>query len=196
MTGASHHAPSAPRCIFCASDEALVVARGPLSYVVLNLYPYNNGHLMVVPNRHVGTLADATPEELSELMRFTRDATGAWGYSDTDFRPIDGELMGSGQYTPNRNFTLDLDGRFTYKACTGQFVEFAGDGDAMVYVDGKLVVDNRGQHGKSEQSGELYLTAGQHAIEVTYFEHLGDNGLELSWSGPGFERRALSFEAR
>jgi ATP adenylyltransferase len=39
--------------------------------VVLNLYPYNNGHLMVVPNRHVATLAATTAEERDELMRFT-----------------------------------------------------------------------------------------------------------------------------
>ena len=45
-----------------------------LSYVILNLYPYNNGHLMVVPNRHVGSFAAATADELTELMRFTRDA--------------------------------------------------------------------------------------------------------------------------
>jgi ATP adenylyltransferase len=69
-------------CVFCeavelSSDparEALVLARGRVSYVILNLYPYNNGHLMVVPNRHVGSLAAATADELSELMNFTRDA--------------------------------------------------------------------------------------------------------------------------
>lgn len=69
-------------CIFCDaagpdsdnSGDSLVLVRGRVSYVILNLYPYNNGHLMVVPNRHVGTLAGATPEELAEMMRFTRDA--------------------------------------------------------------------------------------------------------------------------
>ena len=48
--------------------------RGTTCFVILNLYPYNNGHLMVVPNRHVATLADATPEELGELMRLTQRA--------------------------------------------------------------------------------------------------------------------------
>jgi ATP adenylyltransferase len=68
-------------CIFCdaaiAADserESLVLARGRLTYVILNLYPYNNGHLMVVPNRHVGSLAAATADELNEMMRLTRDA--------------------------------------------------------------------------------------------------------------------------
>jgi len=66
-------------CIFCdalADDEAaaLVLFRGTTCFVILNLYPYNNGHLMVVPNRHVATLAEATPEELGELMRLTQVA--------------------------------------------------------------------------------------------------------------------------
>ena len=45
-----------------------------LAYVILNRYPYNNGHLMVVPSRHVATLATSTPDELAELMRLTRHA--------------------------------------------------------------------------------------------------------------------------
>jgi ATP adenylyltransferase len=67
------------RCIFCdagleSGGDDLVLVRTPLSYVVLNLYPYNNGHLMVVPKRHVASLASSTPEELSDLMRLTRHA--------------------------------------------------------------------------------------------------------------------------
>jgi ATP adenylyltransferase len=65
---------SATECILCKPDDGLLLARGAVAYVILNLYPYNSGHLMVVPNRHVGSLAAATPEELSEMMRFVRDA--------------------------------------------------------------------------------------------------------------------------
>jgi ATP adenylyltransferase len=64
-------------CIFCAAlerDDALIVHRGVHTFVILNLFPYNNGHLMVVPNRHIGRLAAATDEELAELMRLTRTA--------------------------------------------------------------------------------------------------------------------------
>jgi ATP adenylyltransferase len=73
---------SAPGCIFCEADESpsqneLVLVRASTSYVILNLYPYNNGHLMVVPKRHVATLAAASAEELSELMQLTRDAEAA-----------------------------------------------------------------------------------------------------------------------
>src|ERR1700738_3485192 len=65
-------------CIFCKVGEPgrdeLILARGRATYVILNLYPYNSAHLMIVPDRHVADLATATPEELSELMRFTRRA--------------------------------------------------------------------------------------------------------------------------
>lgn len=66
-------------CVFCtapASEEAapLIVFRGVACYAILNLFPYNNGHLMVVPNRHLATLASATPEELTELIELTRRA--------------------------------------------------------------------------------------------------------------------------
>jgi ATP adenylyltransferase len=74
---------AAPGCVFCAADtgsdatqESLVVHRGTACYVILNLFPYNNGHLMVVPGRHIATLGEATPEELHELMTLTQRAEG------------------------------------------------------------------------------------------------------------------------
>jgi ATP adenylyltransferase len=54
--------------------ESLVVARGSQVYAVLNLHPYNPGHLMVVPYRHVGELEDLTDDEAFELVRFTQRA--------------------------------------------------------------------------------------------------------------------------
>ena len=44
-------------------DLDLVVLRGERCFVILNLYPYNNGHLMVVPNRHLNALEALTPDE-------------------------------------------------------------------------------------------------------------------------------------
>ena len=51
-----------------------MVARGELVYAVLNLYPYNPGHLMVVPYRQVAELEDLTAAESAELMSFTQKA--------------------------------------------------------------------------------------------------------------------------
>ncbi len=63
-------------CIFCNISEPdradLVLTRGRVSFVLLNLYPYNNGHLMVVPNRHAADLATLDSEEQIELMRLVR----------------------------------------------------------------------------------------------------------------------------
>ena len=66
-------------CVFCdalarGDADPLMLHRGRLSFVLLNLYPYNNGHLMVVPTRHVATLTDARADELAELMALTRNA--------------------------------------------------------------------------------------------------------------------------
>jgi ATP adenylyltransferase len=65
-------------CIFCHTEspgrEDLVLTRGRVAYVILNLYPYNNGHLMVVPNRHAPNLATLSADEQSELMRLSRHA--------------------------------------------------------------------------------------------------------------------------
>ncbi|UXA08948.1 HIT domain-containing protein [Mycobacterium sp. SMC-2] len=57
-----------------SDEEGLVVARGELVYAVLNLYPYNPGHLMVVPYRRVSELEDLTAEESAELMSFMQKA--------------------------------------------------------------------------------------------------------------------------
>jgi len=64
-------------CVFCAalstdSGRQLVVHEGALAYVILNLYPYNAGHLMVVPRRHVGTLALLERDELTEMAVLTQ----------------------------------------------------------------------------------------------------------------------------
>jgi len=64
-------------CVFCtalANSDPFIVFRGRTCFVILNLYPYNNGHLMVVPNRHISSLAPATADELSELVELTRRA--------------------------------------------------------------------------------------------------------------------------
>lgn len=66
-------------CPFCVipslpDEESLVVAHGQTCYAVLNKFPYNPGHLMVVPYRHVGELDSLTDDELAELGVMTRTA--------------------------------------------------------------------------------------------------------------------------
>jgi ATP adenylyltransferase len=68
-----------PGCPFCRApgapeDEGLVVARGEVVYALLNRYPYNTGHLMVCPYRHVADYTDLTEAETAELTAFTQRA--------------------------------------------------------------------------------------------------------------------------
>jgi ATP adenylyltransferase len=69
----------ADECPFCAipklsDEEGLIVARGELVYAVLNLYPYNSGHLMICPYRHTPHYPDLSKEELQEFSTFTQRA--------------------------------------------------------------------------------------------------------------------------
>jgi ATP adenylyltransferase len=84
---------TAAQCPFCeipkmSDADGLIVARGGQVYAVLNLYPYNSGHLMVVPYRHVADYPDLTEPETAELAEFTkrsmtalRDASQAQGFN-------------------------------------------------------------------------------------------------------------------
>lgn len=69
-----------PGCIFCAKpplnddDGEMILNRGELSYVLINAYPYNNGHLLVVPYEHCSDLTLLSEEQLVDIMRQTRCA--------------------------------------------------------------------------------------------------------------------------
>jgi ATP adenylyltransferase len=70
------------RCIFCdipSSSEGgeRILARGDLTYVVLNKFPYNPGHLLIVPYRHTADVEDLTPEESAELQLLLRRSVHA-----------------------------------------------------------------------------------------------------------------------
>ena len=74
-------------CIFCvgaihrsplqSSQSDLIVFQGKTAYVILNKYPYNNGHLLVVPYRHVSALVALTAEELAEIALLTQRSEAA-----------------------------------------------------------------------------------------------------------------------
>lgn len=80
-------------CPFCAApdlgDEAgLIVHRGQFAYVVMNLYPYNAGHVLVCPYRHVADYTELSVEERDEIaqqtqdaMRVIREVSGAQGFN-------------------------------------------------------------------------------------------------------------------
>ncbi len=66
-------------CPFCritslSDEEGLIVARGRNAYVVMNLYPYNAGHLLVVANRHVADLTELSKDERDEILELSAHA--------------------------------------------------------------------------------------------------------------------------
>ena len=95
VRNASERGPIAAErdCPLCKTDadsdrDHLVVHRGSSCYVVLNLYPYNPGHLMICPYRHIGWYTDATDDERDEIGVLTQDAmrvlqsvTGTQGFN-------------------------------------------------------------------------------------------------------------------
>ncbi|MFN3653560.1 MAG: HIT family protein [Armatimonadota bacterium] len=70
--------PPAQGCIFCTKPDAgddrqqLILYRGEHCFIIMNLFPYNNGHLMVAPYRHTADLVSLSAEEQAEMMRLTR----------------------------------------------------------------------------------------------------------------------------
>lgn len=72
-----------PQCVFCDAvergDDPLLAWVGQRAFVILNKFPYNNGHLMIVPKRHVARLSELESDELLEIMTLSQAAEQALG---------------------------------------------------------------------------------------------------------------------
>lgn len=79
--------------------------------------------------------------------------------------------------------TVNTDGAYT-------FYTISDDGSNL-YIDGQLVVGNDGLHAMRKRNGVVTLTAGEHDIRVEYFEKAGGDGLQVSWSGPDFDKQVI-----
>ena len=77
------HGERRPACVFCVGEdssrdaERLVVLRAEHNFVILNLFPYTSGHLMVAPYEHLSTIVDAKTAQLSEMMDLSKRAITA-----------------------------------------------------------------------------------------------------------------------
>ncbi len=70
-----------PACFFCEAIESpdrdaelLVVTRRDLCFVMLNRFPYNNGHFLIAPYRHIGSFDELTKEEMTAIMELINDS--------------------------------------------------------------------------------------------------------------------------
>ncbi len=97
--------PADDECPFClapslSDEDALIVKRGEHAFVLLNLFPYNSGHLLVCPYRHVDTYDKASVDEVAEIglltqqaMRALQDSSGNHGFN---IGMNQGEVAGAG----------------------------------------------------------------------------------------------------
>nr|WP_245190062.1 HIT domain-containing protein [Leucobacter exalbidus] len=77
-----HQQPDHTDCPFCEAPskgdaDALIVARGKTAFVLLNLFPYNSGHMLVCPYRHIASYEEATAEEIAEIGALTQHGMAA-----------------------------------------------------------------------------------------------------------------------
>ena len=105
INGAKPTAEAGEGCPFCVAPtredaEGLIVARGELCFVVMNLFPYNPGHLLICPYRHVPLYVDLTDEETAEFTALTKIALGALTATSTpmgfNIGMNQGEVAGAG----------------------------------------------------------------------------------------------------
>lgn len=77
------HGERRSTCVFCIGEdsrhdaERLVVLRAAHNFIILNLFPYTSGHLMIAPYEHLKTIAEARTEQLSEMMELSKRAVDA-----------------------------------------------------------------------------------------------------------------------
>lgn len=83
LSNSENEDKAAEGCIFCnfpkldEDEKRLIVERGKLCFVIMNAYPYNPGHMMVVPYRHTADFTSLTPEELAETAALVQKSVRA-----------------------------------------------------------------------------------------------------------------------
>ena len=121
------------------------------------------------PNVALRALERRRPKSEGHLPTFTHRVPGGRGDSYALVLRASIEVPQAGEY---RFFTASDDG-------------------SRLYVGGRQIVDNDGQHGVVEKSGAVALPAGWHEIVVTYYDNGGADALRVSWQGPGFDKREV-----
>lgn len=132
--------------------------------------------------------AAAPSKPLSITLNETSPGSGIYSYSNNNFFPIDGELLGNQSNSHNYHFTFQIAATFGYKPGTGQTFTFTGDDDVWVFFDKKLGIDLGGVHGAASQTVNMdTLLAGKaegnYAFDFYFAErHTTESNLRIDTS--------------
>ena len=157
--------------------------------------------------RGQGAAGQALTVRFQVIDEAAPDGQLRYAYYEGDFR----QLPNFARLTPvaegqSDGFALDVrqrndDFALRFVGCVNVPVDGAyrfyttSDDGTQLFVDGQMVVNNDGLHSARARSGQVQLSAGSHAIELTFFEHLGREVLAVQWSGPGVDKEPLPASA-
>lgn len=134
------------------------------------------------------------PGGLSNLSQVNFNAAPTFTEFVTDIN----QYAGTGAFYsggPTDYFAARYSGEFLATTNGTHTFYLNSDDGSELYIDGVLVLSNDGLHAARELAATVDLSAGPHSVEVRYFENGGLAVLDLDWSGPGFARRQMTFEA-
>ena len=100
-------------------------------------------------------------------------------------------VMDVPQKTTNDGFGLRFTGNLLVPRSGRYTFHLRSDDGSRLYLGGRQVINHDGLHGMSEKRAAVDLPAGPQPIVVTYFDNGGGDGLEITWSGPGFDRQPI-----
>jgi Tfp pilus assembly protein PilX len=132
------------------------------------------------------TFADG-PHNLDEVTWTDTPATTGT-VTQINVPSTNGSLWGGG---PTDHFAVEYSGSITIPSDGSWTFYTESDDGSMLWVDGTEVVDNDGQHGMTERSGSIVLTAGTYSFMVRAFENGGGFGIIARWAGPGVSKEEI-----
>ncbi len=103
-------------------------------------------------------------ESKSYSITLTKTDDGLYRYQNTDFFPINNEMMGNEGRNKNFHFTYEIQTQFTYQG--GEVLDFSGDDDVWVFINGQRVIDLGGVHARQDASVDVDSVAGQLGLEI------------------------------
>ena len=95
---------------------------------------------------------------------------------------------------PADNFAVRYNGKISIETAGSHTFYLTSDDGSQLYIDGVLVVNNNAVQASTQKTATINLAAGEHSIEVRYFEKGEAAVLDLDWSGPGFPRKQMTFD--